>query len=222
MPTAAGVASPATRSGCCSAGGRHGSRGPQGPGSEASLACSLVSSPGLEAVAQHYGLDFHTTLTGFKWISRAPGIVYGFEEALGYLVNPETVRDKDGISAAVAMLGMVTEARGRGESLADLLREFAETFGFFDSDQISVRVRGSVGDRPHHVGAAGSGCRSSIGEIAVSHTDDLLAGVEGFPRGDVLRLLARRRLARHRASQRHRAEAQGVPRRARRFHRRGP
>ena len=76
-----------------------------------SLACSLVSSPGLQAVAEHYGLDFHATLTGFKWISRAPGIVYGFEEALGYLVNPETVRDKDGISAAVAFLGLATAAR---------------------------------------------------------------------------------------------------------------
>jgi hypothetical protein len=59
------------------------------------------------------------TLTGFKWISRAPGIVFGFEEALGYLVNPETVRDKDGISAAVAMLGMIAEARERGTTLAD-------------------------------------------------------------------------------------------------------
>src|SRR5690606_10288195 len=66
----------------------------------ASLACSLVSSPGLGAVAERYGLDFHETLTGFKWISRAPGMVFGFEEALGYLVNPDTVRDKDGISAA--------------------------------------------------------------------------------------------------------------------------
>ena len=106
----------------------------------ASLACSLVSSPGLKAVADHYGLDFHTTLTGFKWISRAPGLVFGFEEALGYLVNPETVRDKDGISAAIAMLGMVTEARGRGESLARVLAEFDATFGFFASDQISIRV----------------------------------------------------------------------------------
>ncbi|MDR2320690.1 MAG: phospho-sugar mutase, partial [Microbacterium sp.] len=73
--------------------------GPAAPGT--SLACSLVSSPALGAVAARYGLDFHETLTGFKWISRAPGIAFGFEEALGYLVNPETVRDKDGISAAV-------------------------------------------------------------------------------------------------------------------------
>jgi phosphomannomutase len=156
-----------------------------GPG--ASLACSLVSSPGLKAVADHYGLDFHTTLTGFKWISRAPGLVYGFEEALGYLVNPETVRDKDGISAAIAMLGMVTEARGRGESLARVLAEFDATFGFFASDQISIRVddlprieRIMTALRERHP--------ESIGGLAVERIEDLLDGVDDLPPGDVLRL----------------------------------
>ncbi|MBD8022276.1 phospho-sugar mutase [Microbacterium gallinarum] len=153
----------------------------------ASLACSLVSSPGLEVVARHYGLDFHSTLTGFKWISRAPGIVFGFEEALGYLVNPGTVRDKDGISAAVAMLGMVSEARGRSASLADLLAEFDETFGAFASDQISVRV-----DDVSAIGRIMTALRaqhpSAIGDVAVERTDDLLEGVDDLPRGDVLRL----------------------------------
>ncbi|MCH6231388.1 phospho-sugar mutase [Microbacterium sp. CFH 31415] len=153
----------------------------------ASLACSLVSSPGLEVVARHYGLDFHSTLTGFKWISRAPGIVFGFEEALGYLVNPETVRDKDGISAAVAMLGMVSEARGRGASLADLLSEFDETFGAFASDQISVRV-----DDVSTIGRIMAALRaqhpSAVGDVAVERIDDLLEGVDDLPRGDVLRL----------------------------------
>ena len=153
----------------------------------ASLACSLVSSPGLEVVARHYGLDFHSTLTGFKWISRAPGIVFGFEEALGYLVNPGTVRDKDGISAAVAMLGMVSEARGRGASLADLLAEFDETFGAFASDQISVRV-----DDVSAIGRIMAALRaqhpSAIGDVAVERIDDLLEGVDDLPRGDVLRL----------------------------------
>ncbi|MGN8553531.1 UNVERIFIED_CONTAM: phospho-sugar mutase [Microbacterium sp. SLM126] len=153
----------------------------------ASLACSLVSSPGLQTVAEHYGLDFHSTLTGFKWISRARGIVFGFEEALGYLVNPETVRDKDGISAAVAMLGMVSEARGRGATIADLLTEFDETFGAFASDQISVRVD-DVSAITRIMAALRAQHPSAIGEVAVERIDDLLEGADDLPPGDVLRI----------------------------------
>ncbi|GAA1984661.1 phospho-sugar mutase [Microbacterium pumilum] len=153
----------------------------------ASLACSLVSSPGLQAVAEHYGLDFHATLTGFKWISRAPGLVFGFEEALGYLVNPGTVRDKDGISAAVAMLGMVTEARSRGAGLTDLIEEFDETFGYFSSDQIAIRVD-DVSQISRIMAALREQHPSAIGDVAVDHIDDLLDGVDGLPPGDVLRL----------------------------------
>jgi len=153
----------------------------------ASLACSLVSSPGLKAVADHYGLDFHTTLTGFKWISRAPGLVYGFEEALGYLVNPETVRDKDGISAAIAMLGLVTEARGRGESLARVLAEFDATFGFFASDQISIRVD-DLSRIERIMAALRERHPESIGGVGVAEVEDLRDGVDDLPPGDVLRL----------------------------------
>jgi phosphomannomutase len=156
-------------------------------GSRPTLACSLVSSPGLQAVAEHYGLGFTATLTGFKWISRAPGIVYGFEEALGYLVNPETVRDKDGVSAAIAILGMVSAAREEGRTLADLLDEFDATFGAYASDQISVRV-----DDVSTIGRIMASLRadhpSHIGEVAVTRVDDLLTGVDGLPPGDVLRL----------------------------------
>ena len=156
------------------------------PGQGASLACSLVSSPGLQTVAEHYGLDFHATLTGFKWISRAPGLVYGFEEALGYLVNPETVRDKDGISAAVAMLGLIAEAREQGHTLADVIAQFQETFGFFASGQVSVRV-----DDLSIIGRVMAALRAApptaMGEVAISQVDDLLVGVDGAPSGDVLR-----------------------------------
>ncbi len=155
--------------------------------SGATLACSLVSSPGLAAVAEHYGLGFAATLTGFKWISRAPGMIFGFEEALGYLVNPETVRDKDGISAAVAMLGMIAEARTSGRTVADLLTEFDETFGAFASDQISLRV-----SNLSLIGTMMSALRAtppaSVGGIAVARIDDLLNGVDDLPPGDVLRV----------------------------------
>ncbi|WP_243077004.1 phospho-sugar mutase [Microbacterium sp. SS28] len=162
-------------------------REPQDAAPKPSLACSLVSSPGLQTIAEHYGLDFHATLTGFKWISRAPGMVFGFEEALGYLVNPETVRDKDGISAAIAMLGLVADARGRGATLGDLLHEFEQIFGFFASDQISVRV-----DDLSIIGRIMAGLReqhpSHLADIPVTRVDDLLEGVDDLPPGDVLRL----------------------------------
>jgi len=156
-------------------------------GTGGSLACSLVSSPGLQVVAEHYGLEFHSTLTGFKWISRAPGLVFGFEEALGYLVNPEVVRDKDGISAATALLGMVAEARSEGRTLADLLREFRDTFGAFASDQISIRVT-DVSEIGRIMAALRADPPAAVGEVAVARVDDLLLGVDGLPPGDVLRV----------------------------------
>lgn len=152
----------------------------------ASLACSLVSSPGLGAIAAHHGLDFHETLTGFKWISRAPGIVFGFEEALGYLVNPDTVRDKDGISAAIAVLGLAAEARERDETIASLLADLGETYGHFASGQVSIRV-----DDLSIIGRVMLSLRTlpptRIGETAITSAEDLLQGHPGGPSGDVLR-----------------------------------
>lgn len=152
----------------------------------ASLACSLVSSPGLGAIAAHHGLDFHETLTGFKWISRAPGIVFGFEEALGYLVNPTTVRDKDGISAAVAILGLAAEARDRGATLADLLAELGDTYGHFSSGQVSIRV-----DDLALIARVMLALRTlpptRIGGRSIASADDLLRAGAGQPSGDVLR-----------------------------------
>jgi phosphomannomutase len=152
----------------------------------AALACSLVSSPGLGAIAAHHGLDFHETLTGFKWISRAAGIVFGFEEALGYLVNPETVRDKDGISAAVAILGLAAEARDRGATLADLLAELGDTYGHFSSGQVSIRV-----DDLSIIGRVMLALRTlppvQIAGRSIAAADDLLQAAAGQPSGDVLR-----------------------------------
>ncbi len=152
----------------------------------ASLACSLVSSPGLGVIAARHGLDFHETLTGFKWISRAPGMVFGYEEALGYLVNPGTVRDKDGISAAIAVLGLAAEAKEHGETLASLLADLGETYGHFASGQVSVRV-----DDLSIIGKVMLSLRTlpptRIGETAITSAEDLMQAAPGQPSGDVLR-----------------------------------
>lgn len=152
----------------------------------ATLACSLVSSPGLGRIAEHYGLGFRETLTGFKWISRAPGLVYGYEEALGYLVNPGTVRDKDGISAAIAMLGLIGQAREEGQTIADVLAEFRETFGAFASDQISIRVD-DVAEIAAMMARLRDDLPRTVGGIAASQVDDLRDGLGDLPPGDVLR-----------------------------------
>ncbi len=153
----------------------------------ASLACSLVSSPGLQAIAERYGLDFHATLTGFKWISRAPGMVYGFEEALGYLVNPGTVRDKDGISAVVALLDLAARARAEGSDLQGQLDDLREEFGAFASDQISIRVS-DVSEIAAMMASLRADPPAHVGDSAVARIDDLLTGVDGLPPGDVLRM----------------------------------
>ncbi|WOF24146.1 phospho-sugar mutase [Microbacterium betulae] len=152
----------------------------------AALACSLVSSPGLGVIAERHGLELRTTLTGFKWIARAPGIVYGFEEALGYLVNPDTVRDKDGISAAVAVLGLAAEARGRGTTLLGLLEELAAEIGHFASGQVSIRV-----DDLSVIGRITGALRAQpperFGGRAVDRAEDLLRPADRGPSGDILR-----------------------------------
>jgi phosphomannomutase len=152
-----------------------------------SLACSLVSSPGLAAIAGHYGLDFHETLTGFKWISRAPGMVFGFEEALGYLVDPDIVRDKDGLSAAIAVLELATQARASGSSIGGMLGELAAQFGHFASAQVSMRVE-DVAVIGRIMARLRAEHPTDIGGIRVSRVDDLLAGSGSLPPGDVVRL----------------------------------
>ncbi|SKC74668.1 phospho-sugar mutase [Plantibacter cousiniae (nom. nud.)] len=154
---------------------------------EGTLACSIVSSPALRIVAEAHGLEFRETLTGFKWISRTPGMIFGFEEALGYLVNPGTVRDKDGISAAVAFLGLATASAQAGESVAGLLDRFADTFGSFGSDQISIRYA-----ELSRIGEVMSGLRAlpptELAGARVTRIDDLADGFEALPPSDVLRV----------------------------------
>ncbi|WP_072281488.1 phospho-sugar mutase [Rappaport israeli] len=103
------------------------------------IACSLVSSPALKAIATRYGLNFEETLTGFKWIGRVPNLVYGYEEALGYLVDPDKIKDKDGISAAVVILDLLLKLKQEGKTLLDYKNDFEKEFGAYASGQVSIR-----------------------------------------------------------------------------------
>ena len=109
-------------------------------GRTGTYACSIVSSSLLSAMAEAYGQPFAYTLTGFKWIGRVPGLAFGYEEAIGYCVDPEAVPDKDGITALIRVLTLAAELKATSQTLADRLDEIAERYGVYETDQLSVRV----------------------------------------------------------------------------------
>ena len=104
------------------------------------LANSIVSSSILSKIAAHHQLNFEETLTGFKYIAKIPNLIFGYEEAIGFCVDPQTVNDKDGVSAALLMAQIATDLKSEGKTLNDLLDEIWETYGFHATEQISIRV----------------------------------------------------------------------------------
>jgi phosphomannomutase len=109
-------------------------------GRTGSLACSIVSSSALSKVAEHYGFGFEQTLTGFKWVSRVPNLIFGYEEALGYCVDWGQVRDKDGLSAALIVADIASALASQGYTLGDQLDKLMQRYGYFATGQISIRV----------------------------------------------------------------------------------
>jgi phosphomannomutase len=104
------------------------------------FANSIVSSRLLGRIAAAAGIRHRETLTGFKWISRVPDLAYGYEEALGYCVAPELVKDKDGISAALLVAELAADAKAQGQCLFDLLDALHTLHGVHLTDQLNVRV----------------------------------------------------------------------------------
>jgi phosphomannomutase len=157
------------------------------PPDGAVVACSIVSSQLLERIAAAHGVRFASTLTGFKWLSRVPGLRYGYEEALGYCVAPDSVRDKDGLSAALVVLELAAALKASGRTLLDALDDLAGRHGVHATDQLSIRVTDVrliadalaklVGSPPRTLGGAG-----------VTELTDLSAGADGLPPTEGLRL----------------------------------
>ncbi|MET9707127.1 phospho-sugar mutase [Streptomyces griseus] len=148
---------------------------------------SIVSSSLLGRIAEKAGLGHEETLTGFKWIARVDGLRYGYEEALGYCVDPEGVRDKDGITAAllVAELASALKEQG-GRTLLDLLDDLALAHGLHATDQLSVRVEDlsviadamtRLRERPP----------TALAGLAVTSAEDLSQGTDRLPPTDGLR-----------------------------------
>jgi phosphomannomutase len=154
------------------------------------LANSVVSSRLLSRIAAAAGYAHEETLTGFKWISRVPGLLYGYEEALGYCVAPDLVRDKDGISAAVLISELAAAAKADGKTVFDTLDELYLQHGLHASDQLSIRVA-DLGLLDAMMNRLRVSPPESFGSSAVETFVDLAEGSGHLPPTDGLLYLTR-------------------------------
>ena len=155
-------------------------------GARGVLATSIVSSSLLGRIAAAAGQPYAETLTGFKWIGRIDDLAFGYEEALGYCVDPEHVRDKDGVSALLMLCELAAQVKAEGRTLLDVLDDIAREHGLHATDQVSVRV-----EDPGRITAAMDRMRAAppveLGGLAVERVEDLAEGSADLPPTDGLR-----------------------------------
>ncbi|MFD7546997.1 phospho-sugar mutase [Streptomyces sp. NPDC059816] len=147
---------------------------------------SIVSSSLLGRIAAAAGVGYEETLTGFKWIARVEGLRYGYEEALGYCVDPEGVRDKDGITAALLITELASELKEQGRTLLDLLADLAVEHGLHATDQLSVRVA-DVSVIADAMRALRAHPPTALAGRPVLRAEDLTEGTQALPPTDGLR-----------------------------------
>jgi phosphomannomutase len=152
---------------------------------------SIVSSPMLGQIADAHGATWSQSLTGFKWIWNAAleleqegagDLVLGFEEALGYSVGT-TVRDKDGISAAVAFAVLAAEAAGDGSIVLDRLGDLYRKYGIWVSTQVSIRRESASGAKEitDAIALLRADPPSRVGDIDVQRVVDFLIDADERP-----------------------------------------
>ena len=153
---------------------------------------TVVSSTMLAKIAASAGVSYAQTLTGFKWIVRggqqASGtrFLFGYEEALGYAVG-DVVRDKDGISAALAVLSLATTARAAGRSLLDRWDALEAAHGVHLTAQVTLHAPSPAGI----MGRLRAAPPAALAGQPVTGSADLAAGagtagVPGLPPADVM------------------------------------
>ena len=159
-------------------------RSPLSP--QAVFANSIVSSSLLGKMAKSAGVTFAETLTGFKWLARLDHLAFAYEEALGYCVDANTVRDKDGVSAALLMVELAATLKAKGKTVWDVLDDLALVHGLHVTDQLSIRVSDLS-----LISKAMTSLRSNppqeLAGLPVEKVEDLTEGINGLPPTDGLR-----------------------------------
>jgi phosphomannomutase len=170
-------------------------------GDDRLVVTTVVSSRLLSRMAGAHGVHFAETLTGFKWIARPTlahpewRFVFGYEEALGYLVG-DAVLDKDGVGAALAFAGLVADLKSRDQTVHDRLAALADEHGLHATRPLTLRFEGEGGlariaalmaavrrDLPSTLGGRGvEQVRDLLDDPHLPVTDALLFALDGDSR----------------------------------------
>jgi len=165
-----------------------GTTGESGARTKPLVVTTIVSATMLASIAAAAGAQYAETLTGFKWIARAGDLrpdsrfIFGYEEALGYSIS-DIVRDKDGIGAALAVLGLAARARSGGESLLEAYDALEIAHGVHLTEQITVLTSAPV----HVMSRLRAEAPEALAGRPITAASDLTGGTADLPSADVLR-----------------------------------
>ncbi|HLS10697.1 MAG TPA: phospho-sugar mutase [Flavobacteriaceae bacterium] len=114
------------------------------------VASTIVSTPLIRKIADHFNVKYMEGLTGFKWIAKMvkdhPELQFigGGEESFGYMVG-DFVRDKDAISAALLIAEIGATQKAKNSNLLAYLNEIHLELGFYKEHLISLVKKGLKG-----------------------------------------------------------------------------
>ena len=154
------------------------------------MVASIVSSSLVPKMAQAHGLKGASTLTGVKWMGHLDELIFGYEEAIGYCTDPEFVRDKDGITAALRVVEMISYIKQNNNSVTGILNEIYQEFGVHITKQLSFRFA-SVSEAIKITQKLISDSPTKIGEFNVEKVEDMNNGIDGLPPTSGIRLMTK-------------------------------
>ena len=151
------------------------------------MAASIVSSSMIKRIATANKLDFSFTLTGFKYVGRVTNLKFGYEEAIGYCVLPEKIKDKDGISASLFAIELVSYLKSNNKSALQQLDELYQTYGTVLTKQITLRLTdvAAVGAKLAEIM---SNLPTVLGDTKLTNISDFSSGIDGLPKASGIRL----------------------------------
>jgi len=155
-----------------------------------SLANSIVSSRLLARIAHAHGLVHHTTLTGFKWIARAPELAFGYEEAIGFCPNPAIARDKDGIASSVVAASLFAALKTEERTAWDELDRLAHAHGLHVTGPLTFRVE-EIEQIATGMARLRAQPPSELAGSPVVEVSDLSEGYQGLPPTDGVLVLTK-------------------------------